>query len=112
MEQLIVAIFLGFFFLDFLVEFSLNELNLQWVRARWANKEIPAYFRDKISAEDYSKSVDYTLAKGTFQRWTDVYGRLITLAVLFSGVLPYLDRFTSEFFQSSSWHAYAHGILF
>ena len=112
MEQLIVAIFLGFFFLDFLVEFSLNELNLQWVRARWANKEIPAYFRDKISAEDYSKSVDYTLAKGTFQRWTDVYGRLITLAVLFSGVLPYLDRFTGEFFQSASWHAYAHGILF
>src|SRR5215210_4583355 len=98
MEQLIVAIFLGFFFLEFFVEYCLNELNLRYVRARWSEKEIPPFFRDKITAQDYTKSVDYTLAKGKFARWSEIYGRLITLAILFSGLLPFLDRFSNKFF--------------
>ena len=66
---MIVLLFLALFSLEFLIEFALNELNLRYVRARWAEKRIPDFFQGKMSAQDYEKSVQYTLAKGRFQRW-------------------------------------------
>ena len=93
MEQLIVAVFLALFALEFVVEFGLNELNLRYVRAHWAEKKLPDFFQRNISAEEYEKSVQYTLAKGQFQRWAEIYGRLVTLIVLFGGLLPFMDRF-------------------
>ena len=112
MEQLIVALFLALFALEFLVEYVLNELNLRYVRARWAEKQIPDYFRDKISPGDYEKSVRYTMAKAGFGRWAELYGRCVMLAVLFSGVLGGLDRIASEIAQRHSLGLYGHGILF
>ena len=59
-----------------------------------------------MSAEEYEKSVQYTLAKGQFQRWAEIYGRLVTLIVLFGGLLPFMDRFSkdlaSRFFSISA----------
>jgi hypothetical protein len=72
MEQLIVAVFLALFVLEFVVEFGLNELNLRYVRANWAEKTLPDFFQHNMSAEEYEKSVRYTLAKGRFQRWAGV----------------------------------------
>ena len=83
MEQLIVALFLIFFLAEFVVEFVLNELNLRYVRARWAERKIPDFFQGKINPEDYDKSFEYTLAKGRFQRWAAIYGVVVTLLVLF-----------------------------
>ena len=45
MEQLIVLLFLVFFSFEFLIEFALNELNLRYVRACWAEKRIPDFFQ-------------------------------------------------------------------
>lgn len=112
MEQRIVALFLGFFFVEFLVEFCLNELNLRHVRARWAAREVPAFFRDKIGSPEYDQSVEYTLAKGSFERWSEIYGRIIVLFVLFSGVLPWADLFAATLTQTLPLHGYAHGIAF
>ena len=96
MEQLIVAVFLILFTLEFLVEFGLNELNLRYVSASWAERKIPDFFQGKIGSEDYDKSFEYTLAKGKFQRWAEIYARLVALLVLFSGVLPFLDKFSAK----------------
>jgi STE24 endopeptidase len=96
MDQFIVALFLIFFTLEFLVEFVLNELNLRYVRARWGERKIPDFFQGKISSEDYDKSFEYTLAKGKFQRWAEIYDRVVTLVVLFSGLLPFLDRLSAK----------------
>jgi STE24 endopeptidase len=112
MEQLIVALFLVFFALEFTIEFILNELNLRYVRARWAEKKIPDFFQGKISSSEYEKSIQYTLAKGRFERWMEIYGRCITLVVLFSGLLGWLDRFAGGFGQRLSLGLYGHGILF
>lgn len=113
MERFVVVLFLTFFILEFLVEFVLNEMNMGYVRNRWAEQKIPDFFQEKISPEDYHKSVKYTLAKGRFQRWAEVYGALVTLFVLFGGVLPYLDRLSqdvgSRFFSPGT---QATGILF
>jgi STE24 endopeptidase len=112
MEHWIVALFLFFFSIEILVEFVLNELNLRYVRARWAEKNISDIFRGRLGAEEYDKSVAYTLAKGRFQRWAAIYEGSIVLAVLFSGALPFLDQITARLGQAIPLGGYAHGILF
>jgi len=112
MEQTIVWSFLVFFAAEFAVEFVLNELNLRHVRARRTDREIPDFFRAKLTSKEYQKSVDYTLAKGHFQRWSEIYSRLITLVILFSGLLGFLDGLAARFSQHFSLGVYAQGIFF
>ncbi|MBM2805926.1 MAG: family metallopeptidase [Deltaproteobacteria bacterium] len=111
MEQLILTLFLALFTLEFLIEFGLNELNLRHVRACWDSKELPDLFTGKMTADEYDKSVQYTVASGRFQRWSEVYDRLITLVILFA-VLGSLDRFAGTVAQSFSLGWYGHGIIF
>jgi STE24 endopeptidase len=96
MEQLIIGLFLALFALEFIVEFGLNELNLRYLRAHWAERKIPDFFQHNMSAAEYEKSVEYTLAKGQFQRWAEIYGRVVVLIVLFGGLLPLMDRFSQD----------------
>ncbi|MBI1993607.1 MAG: hypothetical protein HYS67_04180 [Deltaproteobacteria bacterium] len=112
MEQIVVVLFLAFFALEFLVEFILNEMNLGYVRRRLEQQKVPEFFAGRISLEDYGRSVDYTLAKGRFERWASPYGALVALFILFGGALPYLDglaRAVGNWFPASS---KAPGILF
>jgi len=111
MEQLILTLFLALFTLEFLIEFGLNELNLRHVRACWDTKKLPKIFTGKITADEYDKSVQYTLAKGRFQRWSTVYDRLITLVILFA-MLAALDRFAGNLAQSFPLRGYSQGIIF
>jgi len=96
MEQVTIIVFLGFFALEFLVEFILNELNLRHVRARLEQQRVPEFFEGKIAPQDYLKSAHYTLAKGRFQRWAQVYGSLVALFILFGGPLPSLDGLSRD----------------
>jgi STE24 endopeptidase len=112
MEQLIVAVFLALFALEFVVEFGLNELNLRYVGAYWAEKKLPDFFQRNMSAEEYEKSVQYTLTKGQFQRWAEIYGRLVTLIVLFGGLLPFMDRFSKDLASRFFSITHAQGLIF
>lgn len=96
MEKLVVGLFLTFFLMEFLVEFILNEMNLTYAHKQGVEGNLPDLFRGKMGAKDARKSVEYTLAKGQFQRWALVYGACVTLAILFGGILPYLDRFSRD----------------
>jgi STE24 endopeptidase len=111
MENVIVGLFLTLFALEFIVEFGLNELNLDYVRRRSTGKNIPDFFQGKLSPAEYDKSIQYTLAKGRFQRWAEIYGRVITLVVLF-GALPFLDGFSGNFAVWFFPFPYAHGLIF
>ncbi|MGH7810731.1 MAG: hypothetical protein ACREP5_10685, partial [Candidatus Binatia bacterium] len=111
MEQLILTVFLALFALEFIVEFGLNELNLRHVQAAGSAKKLPDFFQSKIEPDDYDRSVQYTLAKGRFQRWNEVYDRLITLWIIL-GALAFLDRLTGEVARSISLGSYGHGIMF
>ena len=91
---------------------SLNELNLRYVRARWAERKIPDFFNGKINSEDYDKSVEYTLAKGRFERWDEIYGRVLALIILFSGLLPFLDVFSGNLANRFFPFPEAQGIIF
>ena len=112
MEQLIVAVFFALFALEFVVEFGLNELNLRYVRAYWAEKKLPDFFQRNMSAEEYEKSVQYTLTKAQFQRWAEIYGRLVTLIVLFGGLLPFMDRFSKDLASRFFSITHAQGLIF
>jgi len=112
MEHRIVALFLLLFAVEFLVEFVLNELNLRYVRACWARKQIPDFFCHTLSREAYENSVRYTLAKGQFQRWSEIYSRFWTLVILFSGVLGWLDDFSGRLAGPFGLRPYGHGVLF
>ena len=112
MEQAVVLFFLGFFAIEFLVEFILNELNLRHVRARRAAAEIPPAFQRNIAPEEYEKSVQYTLAKGSFQRWNQLYSAAVVLVLLFSGLLEFFDQLAARWANALSLGAYAHGVLF
>ncbi len=112
MEHLIVFLFLAFFLCEFLVEAVLNELNLRFVRRHADPAHIPGAFRGRLSAAAYEQSVEYTLAKGRFERWSEIYGRAVMLAVLFSGLLPALDALARRAAQSFSPAGYSHGVFF
>ena len=112
MEQLILGLFLTFFFLEFVVEFALNEMNLGHVQRRWAERQIPDFIRGKITSEQYNNSVEYTLAKGRFQRWAEVYSRVIMLIVLFSGLLPFIERLSGDLASRLFALPQSHGIIF
>jgi STE24 endopeptidase len=111
METVIVGLFVALFAVEFIAEFGLNELNLDYVRRRSAGNKIPDFFQGKLSPEEYDQSIQYTLAKGRFQRWEEMYGRVVTLVILF-GALPLLDRFSGNL---ADWYlpfAYGRGLIF
>ena len=112
METLIVGLFLTLFAIEFIIEFGLNELNLRYVRAHWTGKKIPDFFQQNMSVAEYEKSVEYTLAKGRFQRWVEIYDRLVVLIVLFGGLLPFMDRFSYDFGRRFSSISNAQGLIF
>jgi STE24 endopeptidase len=112
MEQLVTGLFLTLFILEFIVEYGLNELNLGYVRAHSSASNIPDCFREKMTADEYDRSIQYTIAKGKFQRCSEVYGRLLTLAVLFSGLLPFFDRLAKYLAGALPPMPYSHGIIF
>ena len=94
MNIVVSGIFLLFFTVEFFVEFSLNELNIRHVLRSRAARKLPDFFQSKVSDADYARSVEYTLAKARFQRWSAVYSRIIVLLVLFGGILPLLEQLT------------------
>ena len=108
----IIGLFLALFLLEFVVEFVLNEANLAYVRRRAAEGGIPEFFAAVISREDYQKSVDYTAAKGRFQRWAALYDGAVTLWILLGGVLPALDGVARTFGGNFSAGLHATGIIF
>ena len=112
MEQLVIGLFLVLFLLEFIVESVLNELNLGYVRAHRPAGNIPDFIAAKMTVREYDKSIQYTLAKGNFQRYSEVYGRVVTLMVLFGGLLPFCDRVANSLAGASPSLPYLNGIIF
>jgi len=75
-------------FLRFLAQQALEALNRAEVRRHAGAR--PAALADVMDDATYAKSVDYTLAKSRFSSVETVWEVVMLLAVLFSGVLPWL----------------------
>ena len=112
MANLIIGIFLTLFILEFVVEFILNELNIRHVRKKTAARAVPEFFQGRINEDDYKQSARYTLAKARFQRWSEVYGRVVILFLLFAGLLSLLDDLIIAMLPQSLFSSHIRGMLF
>jgi STE24 endopeptidase len=79
----------------------LNWLNQKHVQAHAA--AVPDAFKDIIDEPTYKKSVEYTLAKARLDQVETVYGVIVLLAVLFSGVLPWVFNWFGHALGMSAW---------
>ena len=112
MANVIIGIFLILLALEFVVEFILNELNIRQVRKSRAAQHIPEFFQEKITKDEYEQSARYTLAKARFQRWSEVYGRVVILFLLFGGLLPLLDDLIIAMLPQTLSNSHIRGVLF
>ena len=89
MTTLVLALFLGFFAAEQLVELGLALLNLRHV-AR-AGAAVPAPLAGAVDRDTARRSTEYTLARGRVAVAHLAFDALLTLLLLFSGFLPWLD---------------------
>jgi STE24 endopeptidase len=89
MERLVLAIFLAFFAMQYLVETALLLVNLRHVVR---SEGIPAALAGRVDEESARRSRLYTLTNGRFALLEGAIGAGGTLVVLLSGILPALDR--------------------
>ncbi len=64
---------------------------------------VPPAFKDIIDLPTYTKSIEYTLARGAFGKLQDTYSTVVLLAFLFSGVLPWAFRIFNDDVGTSAW---------
>ncbi len=89
MELLVVVLFLVFFVADHVVDTGLTALNLAHVGRHGGT--VPEPLRGRVDEETARRSRDYTIAQGRLALRQRMVGALLTLGVLFSGFLPWLD---------------------
>jgi STE24 endopeptidase len=89
MVQTILIVFLVLFAAHLSLEVGLALANLR--RAREAGDGVPPQLAPHIPAEVARRSREYTLARGRLEVMEQLYDAGLTLAVLFSGLLPAWD---------------------
>jgi STE24 endopeptidase len=88
MAAWVVPVFVAFFIADYAVETGLLVLNLRHVARAHG---VPAPLAGRIDAGVADRSRAYTLAHARFGLVQGAFGAVVTLAILLSGVLPWLD---------------------
>ncbi len=89
MVRWVAPLFVAFFVIQYAVETALLLLNLRHARLA---RGVPSPLAGRVAPDVAERSRDYTLANGRFALVQGLVGAGLTLAVLFSGVLPWLDR--------------------
>jgi STE24 endopeptidase len=95
---ILVLVLLG---LKWVAQIWLERLNQSNVQAHAA--KMPEAFAGIMDQPTYEKSVSYTLAKGRLNQTETTYNVIVLLAVLFSGVLPWVFQWFNESLGRSAW---------
>jgi len=93
-STLVLQVFLAFFLSRLALESALLLLNLRHAAA--AGTEVPLPLRGRVTSDTAARSRDYALAKGRFSLFTLAWDSAVRLALLLSGLLPWLDRTLGE----------------
>jgi len=91
---LFLSLFLMFFIIEFLVNWILDVLNQKEIKA---NAQVPDFFKTAISPEEYKQSQTYSLVNIKFSKWERGFSTLLTLLILFSGILPWYNQYLEQF---------------
>ncbi len=106
--QTLLILFLTLFALNIIVSFFLEKLNISWMRK---HPKTPKEFSNDISSDEYARSQQYTTDKSHFSVVTLLFNTIITLIILFSGILPFVDA-TTESLWFSAPSTLSHSVLF
>jgi STE24 endopeptidase len=79
----------------------LEQLNRRHVLAHAGS--VPKAFKGVIDEATYTRSVQYTLAKGRLEQIEATWDSAVLLGVLFSGVLPWAFQSCAQVLSSSAW---------
>ncbi len=85
---------------------TLAQAWLEWLNERHVAAhadEVPPAFKDTVDPDTYRKTVDYTLAKIRFGKVELAWGTLLTVVVLFSGILPEAWSHWTRIAGTGSW---------
>lgn len=93
--QSILILYIIFFALDFLFQNYLTLLNIGELRKN--STSVPSVFKDHIDFETYQKSSGYTRTKSIFSIISGIFGSIILLAVVLSGLFGSIDNIISEY---------------
>src|SRR5260221_384013 len=99
--KMIGPIVLALILAKWAAELWLSRLNERHVRSQ--GNKVPEAFKDTIDQATYVKSVRYTLAKTRLGQIEDMWGVVILLVVLFSGVLPWAFHLLASGLGESAW---------
>jgi STE24 endopeptidase len=99
--NVIAAAIAALIFARLTAELWLSHLNRRHVLAH--ADAVPASFRGIVDEPTYKKSVAYTLAKARFGSIEEIYGTVVLLIILFSGVLPFAFHFFQSHLGTSAW---------
>ncbi len=102
----LLAVFLVFFLSRILIKEALTWTNIRHLQRH--GRQVPEIFRDEIDGATLSRMTDYTVTSACFSSLAGIFDDLLTLAVLLSGLLPWLAGVIA------SWHLHfvASGLLF
>ena len=84
-----------------IAELWLSRLNQRHVRTH--ADEVPPAFHEMVDEPTHRRSVDYTLAKSRFGEVVTVFDTALLIALLFSGVLPWVFGKFTPAFGTSIW---------
>ena len=97
----VAAITAGLILAKGLMELWLSILNRRHVLAHAGT--VPEALKAVVDTASYAKSVEYTLARGRWDRISNGYGMVVLLLALFSGILPWTHRLFEQHWGISAW---------
>ena len=101
----IISVYLLLFALYLVVEISLEYLNKRHVSSF---RNVPEFFRNHVSREDFRKSVSYTLRNNRFSLFSMVYQSAVLLAFVFTGFFGLTENYLENIISGR----YLSGIVF
>lgn len=104
--NMILGIFLVIFCLRIILRFTLTQLNIRQVCKK--GHIVPAVFRGIIDDETLGHMSDYTVDSSRFTSVTTIFGDVLFLIILLSGILPWYTRHIADI----HWHFIPSGLLF
>jgi len=104
--MLILAIYLGFFLLNFLLDWFLNILNINFALKHHALA--PTDLEDHVDKSSYIRNVEYNLRRARFNLVHSLVGRTLILIILFTGLAGTLDTLVDSMNLSPYWQ----GLIF
>lgn len=99
--NMLLWIFITLVFSKLFTELFLDVCNKRHILKN--SHAVPDYYKTLIDKETYVKSVQYSLAKNQFAFRKSIFDAVLIIALIFSGILPFIYNSLTAFLGTSNW---------